>query len=942
MRTELASPVVREHQETKVVARFPAGFEPVGNRVHMDITDTSGGIVGSKLLPITREAQGWVARGRFQAPSWGSLLLTFFTPGRATANKGEIGLLVSGQNLVVQTDRELEVRLEGLPAEARPGDELAVRAHVRTPRGEAADVAVGAALVDRSVLALEDPLEVTPMDRFYNPELRTLATTGSKILTWPVVSRNWGDGGRMDIALPPFEWLSGGDVESCRAFWDEDDWKAVGEVLTSGVGFGHGSGFGSGSGRLGTSPKTIITIRTRFPTTALWEPHLRGKGAVDIRGRLPDRMGEQELIVVASDKNGGVGLTRRTVEVRQPVFVEADVPSPAIAGELIHVPVVVHNGTAALADFAVELQAGAGKHQGRIAVAAGGTGAVDLPLAVDRPGSSQIVVRTVGAGHDDRVLRDIAVVPRGIALTTVDSAALSGGTPLDLDLSLPTAAAGADAHLRIELPAVTSGFAHLPELAATVRDDPWSLAGNLTSAALVLELAQRLGVETTEVDDLRGRLVAALALARRVQAKDGSFAYWRNGRASAFITARVLEGMLEARSSGLPVPSAPIEAAAQFVAKQLAGGDLVPVDSIAWWEGDSTRIREGITAEMFDILSRLPPTERPGEIGTALDKLTTRFQSYLAGDDLDALAAGRALAALLRLGAIDESSSARVVAVLVAQRDEGHWEPSWFHAFGGRVDATLAVLQALQLADPTGRQADKRDALSWILSTRDSWGAWHSEAATAAALRAMLLAGAAPEEIASTVVVRLDGKAIATVVVDPADPWKSTSALSHLDLGPISPGKHTVRIEYDGKLRPNVDLVTRRWRTGTAPTAAAGGIELRAAGPSKIKAGSRLDLVVFAKGGPIAGGTLVIGRSGLVELDLGKLGTLVGRGRPVADVVTADDTVALTLAPDAQTLRLALPWIAARRGSGHLPTIGFVPRKAGKPLIVEPGALRVD
>ena len=942
MRTELGSPVILERRKTTVKARFPAGFEPLGKGVHMDMTDTSGGIVGSKVLPITKDAQGYLAQGELQAPSWGSMLLTFFALGRPKNDKTDIGLLVSGQSLVVQTDRELEIVLEGLPDKARPGDALSVRAHVRTPQGEAPEVSVGAALVDRSVLALKDPLEITPMDRFYNPELRTLATTGSKILTWPVVSRNFGAGDRTDVALPPWAWLKGGDVDSCRAFWDEDDWKAAGETPPSVGGFGSGQGFGSGHGALGTSHKTLITIRTRFPTTALWEPHLRGRGDVDIRGRLPDRIGEQELIVVASDNKGGVGVARRAIEVTQPVFVQADIPSPAIAGESIQIPAVVHNHTKSAAKFTVELSAGAGSHEGEVDVAAGGTGAVDLPLTVARPGSAQISVRAQGAGHDDRVLRDIVVAPRGIPLVQVKHAILTGGKPLDLDLSVAKRATGADAHLRIELPAITSGFARLPELAASLSDDPWRLAGDLASAALVLQMASRIGVDNDELTDLRGRLVAALALARRVQRSDGGFAYWRNGKASAFVTGRVLDGMLEARSAGLPLPAQPIARAAQFIAAPLAGGQLVAVSDIAWWEGDSTRVREGITAELFDVLSRLPPKERQGDVPKALDALTVRYQAYLGQANLDPLAAGRAVTALLRLGKIESAEAARVVSTLIALRDEGHWEPSWFHAYGGRVDTTLAVLQALQLVSPAGRQADKRDALSWILSTRGSWGQWHSEAATAAALRAMYLVGAAPEEIASTLVVRLDGKEVATVVVDPKDPWKSASALAHLDLGSLSPEKHSVQIDYSGKLKPAVSLVSRQWRTGVTAKVERDGSELTASGPSAVKAGSRLGLLVTAKGAGLAGGTVLIGRSGLLELDLGKLGTMVGRGRPIADVRTGDGGVSLTIAPDAKALSLSLPFIAARRGSGHLPTIGLAPHRARQPLIVDPGTIVVQ
>jgi hypothetical protein len=943
MRTSVASPVIKERQKTQVVARFPAGYIPADRVVHMDIVDTSGGIIGSELLTVQKDKKGYLARGELVAPSWGSMLLTFFALGRNEKDKKKLGLLVSGQNLVVQTDRELEIQLEGLPKKGRPGAPLAVRAKVTTANGDPADVSVGAALVDRNVLSLKDPLEITPMDRFYNPELRTLATTGSKILTWPVVSRNWGESHLHDIALPPFEWKPAGDVASCRTHWDAADWKASPEKEPNGIGLGamgaigHGSGYGVARAH---GKRAVITIRTRFPTTALWAPHLHGSGSVDIQGRLPDRIGEQELIVVASDKKGGVGMKRAVVDVSQPVFVQANVPTPAVVGETVKVPAIVRNGTKKSASFAVELGGAGAKKKGQITVAGQGTGAIDLPLRFDSVGKSQITVRAVGAGHDDRVIRNIAIVPRGVPITTVQHATLLPNKRLELALRVSADATGADAHLRLELPAITSAFAHVPTLAARIADDPWGLSSDLTAAAVVLQLADRFNVKSSEVKALRGRLIAALAMVRRVQQSDGGYAYWRNGKASPYITARVLDGMLEARTAGLPVPRAPIENAAGYIAKHLAGGDLVSTSDIGWWEGDSTKVREGLTAELFDVLSQVPEGMRNGAVNKALAKLTKRYQAYLAKPAIDPLAGGRALAALLRLDAIDEGETDRVIKSLVQQRDRGHWEPSWFHAYGGRIDATLAVLEALHLQDPVGRQADKRDALSWILSTRASWGAWHAEAATAAALRAMLLAGAAPNEVASTVTVRLDGRVVKTVVVDPKDPWKSTAALAHLDLGHLTTGKHEITIDYDGKLKPALSLVSRQWRPGSGSTAKRSGVVLRTAGPSTVQAGKRVDLIVDASGKHLAGGTLLIGNSSLLELDLGKLGTMTGYGRPVAGVVATDDSIALTLAPTTKSLSLALPWIALRRGKGHLPTIGLLPRK-GAPLIVAPGALEV-
>jgi MG2 domain/Alpha-2-macroglobulin family len=758
MRSELASPVVKERQSTKVLVRFPAGHSPTASHVHMDIVDTSGAIVGAQLLPLRRDARGPIAEGEFVAPSWGSMLLTFFALGRRDGDKA-LGLMVSGQNLVVQTDRELHIELQGLPERVKPGSPLDVTAKVTTRQGAPAEVSLGAALVDRNVLALKDPLEITPMDRFYNPTLRTLATTGSKILTWPVVSRNWGERVH-DVALPPWDYLGGGDLRSCRQHWDDKDFKAAGEQPPGGLS-GTGQGFGSGHGALGRGHRNIISIRTKFPTTALWEPHLRGTGTVAIRGRFPDSIGEQELIVVASDKRGGVGVVRQPVAVQQPVHVRADLPA-LVAGEEVEIAAVVQNDTAQAAAFEVEFTAGGGHVQRRkLQIAAKAQGAVALPFSAAKPGELSMTLRAVGAGFDDRVARQVTVSPAGAPVDEVQHGQrVAGHALMTMTTTVAAGLGGAQAHLRVELPAVTAAFADLAELAQQIGDDPWSLSSDLTSAAVVLQLAARLKVQSAEVEALRGRLAAAVSMAQRVQGPHGAFAYWRNGTPSAYITARVLAGLLEARAAGIPVPDAPLLGAATVVAKALESGAPIRKTTIGWWEGDEARVREGLTAEMFGVLARLPVGLRQGVAAQALSRQAARHEAYLKRPDWDALTAGRAVSALLRLGRLDATAAGPLVDRMIAMRDEAHWEPSWVHAFAGRVDATLAVLEALQLADPAGRQADKRDALGWILATRGSWGAWHAPAATAAALRAIALVGAAPEETAATMVVRLDGQLV--------------------------------------------------------------------------------------------------------------------------------------------------------------------------------------
>lgn len=966
MMTTLDAPVVRERTTVKLTARFPRGHEPADRRVHVDLTDTSGAIVGATVLRATKHKDGWVATGQIEAPTWGSSLFTFFALGKGELDprekgsepqRGKLGLLVAGQQIAVVPDRELEIELRDVPERAAPGDALEVAAVVRDRRGRSVEFAATAALVDSAVLALNDPLEVTPMDRFYDPDLRTLATTGAQMLTWPVVTRNWGDN-RWDVALPPFAFLGPGESTSCRDHWDAQDIR-VAEAMVSGAGglglFGTGSGGGgTGEGTIGLgSVGTIghggrgaavpkITVRKRFSDTSLWDATLKGRGEATIRATLPDTIGEQELVVVASDRGGGVGVARKRISVDQPLFVEADLPDVMIAGETLEIPVVVQNRTKANAAIALSLRSGsAAARTAQIDVGQGDTGGAALRLTALPVGTGRVVVEASDkATHLDRVERDVQVIPAGVPITTRRTEIARKDTPAKFTVE---GSENTTAHLRIDVPAVTAAFIGLDALLATISDDPWALAGDLSSAAILLKLADRHGTKGPQIDALRKQLVAAVAMTARVQRDNGAFAYWRNGAPSPYVTALVLDGLLDAREAGVRVPAKTIAAAAKFVGDELPTGKLAAMPDIGWWEGDDAQTRRAIESEILAVLARLEAREQKDITGPLAAMMKRALETLRTSHDVRAIAG--AVTGLSRLGAM--GSLRDVAKRLVAARDDGHWEPTWFSAWGGTIEATAAVLEILAAASDTEFAEEKRDGLRWLLATRDSWGTWHNERGTVAALRAIAAVGAPRIEGTTVVVVRAGDEVIARAQLDAADPLAGARALAHLDL-PIAAtaGKHRIVVEVSGPVAPSVTLVESRWNPGTAGRASRGGLVLEASGKPKLTAGAASTMTITAKGRQLGGATIRIAHSGLVDVDLAELAEQIGRGGPIAELRRRADGIELRIAPTTSAIELTVPVLGHRRGTGHWPAVALTPSNSRgvvpQSLAVDPGALVVE
>ena len=950
MRSHIATPVLRERVQAEVVVHFPAGIEPAEAVVHMDVIDTSGALVNAVLLPVGREDGKPVARGRFDAPSWGSMLLTFFALGRPPEASGgdgpphhALGLLTEGQNLVVQPDRTLEITLKGWPESAKPGAEIEWETHVADAQGRPVRASVGAAIVDRRVLALKDPLEITPMDQLYRPELRTMSTTGSKILSWPVVSRNWGERVH-DVALPPFPYLDGGRLRARSGRSGGADPEPSPDVDADGVMDEldapvhslepppppQASQPSMMPARPGPSAPPeppaapAITIRTRFPETSLWEPLLTADPAVTVRAVLPEAIAEQELIVVASDASGGIGVHRARVRVSQPLYVQLDLPDVLHVGETLAVPAIVRNGTDAPLTLTITA-AGRGvvieAPSAPLTLAAGATGAAWLKLRAESAGPVTLDVQAASGTVGDRIQRTVHAAPEGVAEVTLHRARLTGGS-VELTWTVPEGVES-DATLRVLFPSVTTAFLDAAGLAERVGKDPFGLATDLLSAALVLRYAAHRDMASAPLDQLHTLVSAALPRIEQAQRTDGAFTWWRSGAPSPYVTAWVLEGLLAARRVPLPVSAAVIRAAAEYLTTALDADGLIQVADIAWWEGDTRAVREGLTAEVADVLSQIPAGERSQAVRDVLEKLTPALRTMVSRSAPEPLSAGRALTALLREAAITADEARAAIRALLERRDRGHWEPSWFHAYGGRVEATAAVLAAMHALDPAAFATEKRDAVAWLLSTREAWGQWHNERGTATTIRALLAVGAPAGEVGGTVAIHLDGELLREVAIRADDPLISALELSHLALKPgLRPGRHTVEVRYDGDLAPAVVLAARSWRRGAQAVARAGGVVVRTRAPDELRVGEAGELrVTLELADSTTPATILVAPSTLLDWDAGRMDPLDG---VISDWRVGEHGLELTLAPHTRRGRLTIPVLAARAGKSSWPTVGVI------------------
>ncbi|MBN1945060.1 MAG: hypothetical protein JW797_05255 [Bradymonadales bacterium] len=876
MRSHIADAIIEENQAAQVSVRFPSGYEPAESVVHMDVVDTSGSLVNSVLIPIRHQGGSYLAEGSFTAPSWGSMLLTFFClgrqvddRGRAGENETRLGLMTEGQNLVVHPGRELRVELQGIGEEVAPGADYQAQIQVFDRQGNPVEAAIGVAMVDRAVISLKDPLEITPMDHFYNPELRVISTTGSAILTWPVVSRNWGYR-QMDIALPPFPYLEEGPIAS-----PEMTRGGIGTLMMAGSMAADGemaemampmvaspppqamgpegevyeammaeemeAGRMSSDGRplverSAAEPPVVITIRTEFPETSLWMPFLYTEGgAAVVQGSMPDTITVQEMAIVASSQAGNVGVLRYPVRVTQPLFVRSDLPDTLTVGDALDARVAVQNLTAESQQVTVRLESPEIQvDQGPVTVTVdpNSTAVAVFPVVAQRAGRHPYTITAQSAERQDVEQREIWVRPAGLPLVSSYTPSRVEGQTRVFEVEIPRGGQWTTAVLNVAFPAISSAFAGLDALETKLMSgDLWSLGGELIATALLYEYRLRGEGPGQVVEQMRQALQMAVGELVSAQQPDGGWGFWWHGKSSPYITAYCVEALSLLSRLGFSVPPVTLQQAVNYLV-DVQTGDLYDVSDIAFWEGQTEAVRLGITAEIFSVLTAVPDTARTQAWFTAMMRMGAYFTNYLDTDTPEVMAYAHAVLGLHRLNGTqvvttDPDRLLQAARRLNDLRREGHWEPSWFNAYGGTIEATVAVLEVFQELGGELLAGDMRQVVRYLLSTRDEWGGWHNPRGTAAAIRGMLILVPEVSEIPSVVEVQVADTQVASVDLDPADPYLSGISLSALDLtSALSPGRQVVRVRYTGNLDPDMRLTVRHW--GPRTEAVAGLVRLEA------------------------------------------------------------------------------------------------------------------
>ncbi|MEX2245412.1 MAG: alpha-2-macroglobulin family protein [Dehalococcoidia bacterium] len=579
--------------------------------------------------------------------------------------------------LKVSTDEKvLDISIEPDRDQLGPREKVTYKIKTTNSRGEGVAAELSLALVDKSVLSLQDDFARPSLEAFWSR--RPLGVLTASMFATSIDRAN-------ELTI---DRLQGG---------------------------GKGGGGGPGD-----------QSRTFFPNTAYWDPDLRtdGDGEATVEVDLPDTLTTWRLTARGITRDTVTGEARDEIVTSKDVIVRPAVPRFLVADDRASLGAIVHNFTDAAHEFEVTISTEGVEVEGdttqQVSIEAGADAIVRWETHVP-PGRESVSLRFEAKDGDesDAVSLDLPVY----AFVTPETAGTAGEVTDEA-----SEAVEAPYYVRRDAGELTVRVS--PSLAAGVNtaleyvdEYPWESAETTVSRFLPRLALHRAveELELTDIDDGGGTealVQRSLQRLYRNQNSDGGFGWWPSDESDAAMTAYVLIGFGEAKRAGYAVDAYVEENAVAYLTGQL---DLLR--DVAFPQYD-------LRAYMLYALGRSSHGDlgRTYALAEQRSSLSNTAKAWLAvaigdagGDESDVRI--NFLLSDLQAAAIPSATG-------------NHWEEETYSAevFGDSTQATAQVLQAFTRYQPDHPLVD--GTLRWLMTARKD-GAWESTHDTAVALVAI-------------------------------------------------------------------------------------------------------------------------------------------------------------------------------------------------------------
>jgi alpha-2-macroglobulin len=670
-------------------------------------------------------------------------------PGYAAGARLDVEVLAAdmftGRGTELKVSRDSHRALVTIAPESdrsRPGDKTRLRIHTSDSQGRPLSSEVALAVTDASVASLLRPESGSIADNFLRPvDISSVPTSRSAraVFTGAAAELNerpqsinviTKESMEDSIVLSPFQVMT-----------DKDVGYAAGNVLTG----GRVSGIAAD-----------VKVRSTFSYTAFWAPDVKtdrqGNATVEIT--YPDNLTAWQIDAEAIAEGNRFGSALATTQTSLPLQARLRTPRTLVAGDSATLLGAVLNQTTAPTDVRAELSSIQSSSLELTSpalqsatVSPEGEKVLGWSIRAKAPGSSTLRFTAIGEKINDAMEVKLPVKEDGFYQSN-GVAGRAADQPLRVELALPTPFDPTRTTVEFQIsPGITPALVQgLPYLI----DYPYGCVEQTVSrflpAAVVTKLLRDLGFSAAEVEKSImattlppptgrkkalgfGKLDAVIeqSLARLQAAQvNGSFGWFPEGEADAYMTAYVLRGLNVAASAGIAVPGELHRETYEAVLGLLARNDpdLSP-QKLSWILSAAAGYPAKPDPRQTELLQRAfgQVYSQRSALGPAGLALLAQVAHALQRD---------AESAVLRRNLNDGVSRATSAEF----GKTAHWGKiaNYFDGLDGAVESTALCLQALLILDPKDELVDA--AATWLLLNRQS-GRWNNTRDTALALLAL-------------------------------------------------------------------------------------------------------------------------------------------------------------------------------------------------------------
>jgi uncharacterized protein YfaS (alpha-2-macroglobulin family) len=525
-------------------------------------------------------------------------------------------------------------------------------------------------------------------------------------------------------------------------------------------------------------------VRSYFPEALYINPEIitDGKGDANITIPIADSITTWRMAMIASTEAGALGTGDATLKVFQDFFVDLDLPVTLTQGDRVSIPIAIYNYSGERGEVSLKLQPedwyslvndNADKS---ISVEPGHPGGSQFTLEANRIGKFKLTLSAAingGAKREDRVVREIEVVPNGCEQSVVFNGHLDDHADSGVEHQFKFPANSIPEASKIVVRLYPGPLSQVIEGMDSILRMPGGCFEQTSSSTypnvLALDYMKRTKKLTPEVHAKAEAYIAnGYQRLLTFEVPGGGFSWFGNPPANKILTAY---GLMEFSDMGKVYDVDPkvIERTQQWLAdRQQADGSWIP---------DTQFINEGATNRFNSDVLRITAylawsLANTGYKGPAVEKAERYVISHMSGK-----ADAYTLAVIANFAveyAKDRDFTQQAMQLLLDAGTEMGDVVSWHADETGvysrgesaAIEATGLAAQALLKWGQDARTA--RKALNYITSKKDATGAWGSTQATIMALRAVLLASEiGTSDVTGSVEVSLNGTTVETLALTP-------------------------------------------------------------------------------------------------------------------------------------------------------------------------------